>query len=494
MLEGTRPAVQVRLADQVRVAVIYDGAQHDMALPAARPVAQVIESMLRVLANGQVREPGEDGQVRPGAVHLSRVNDPAPLDREQTLTQQDVRDGDLLVLQVGDAPVALTPVVENASSAIAKLLAARPRVTDDTALRFAAAAMAAAVMMAVGLAVYGWRIGLNSGWDVWPAAGTAGLAAVLLVAGSLTWWRQRNPVAADACWLCAAGAAPVAAFMAPPGPPGAYSVAFAAVTAAALCGGLLKLTPAPRGPLSWAAITACGAATTAAAHALGVSTTHVWVAALAVTLLVLKRAERLAGRMARIPVPPFPTVTGKFVWSDADDIAAEALAAAEHDGTPSMAELGAKARAANTYLTALVAACAMFFLAGAWGAVTMPGQGRWWLSDVYVAVLAGALVLGGRAFADRAQACIVVATALGMVTLAAVKHAVWFHTPAACLAAAALVLSLAAAGWALAVAVPAKVFSALLRKLVEWCEYALIVAVIPVCFWLLNIYYLARNH
>jgi hypothetical protein len=32
------------------------------------------------------------------------------------------------------------------------------------------------------------------------------------------------------------------------------------------------------------------------------------------------------------------------------------------------------------------------------------------------------------------------------------------------------------------------------RKAVEWLEYGLIVLVPPAAFWLLNLYYLARNH
>ncbi|MBV8346728.1 MAG: type VII secretion integral membrane protein EccD, partial [Mycolicibacterium sp.] len=197
---------------------------------------------------------------------------------------------------------------------------------------------------------------------------------------------------------------------------------------------------------------------------------------------------------AGIPVPPFPTVTGKLLFDNAEDIAAEALAAAEHEGTPSNAELNRGARAANAYLTSLVAATSIVFMLGAWEAVTMPGHGRWWLSTAYVLILAATLVLGGRAFADRLQAIIVVATALVMTALVIVKYALWWHSPSMCLAAGGAGLALGVAGLVIAAVVPRHVFSPLFRKLVEWLEYVLIVSVPVICVWLLNLYYLARNH
>jgi type VII secretion integral membrane protein EccD len=224
-----------------------------------------------------------------------------------------------------------------------------------------------------------------------------------------------------------------------------------------------------------------------------VRTEYLWVGVLAVALVVLTNAQGFAGRMAGIPLPPFPTVTGKILFDDADDIAAEALAAAEHRGTPSVAELVEGAATANSYLTALVASTAVFFLAGTVAMIT-PGQGRWWLQLVFVAALAMILVLRGRAFTDRIQAVIVVATALLMPTAVAVKYALAEHNTVLSLAVAAGVLTLGASAMVIAAVVPAHVFSPMFRKAVEWAEYALVVAVLPMALWLCNVYYLARNH
>lgn len=493
--QGTRSLQRVRLVEQLRVAVIFEDRQHDLVLPADTPVAAVVESVLRVLNTGP-RERDDDGYINPGAVTLTRVNG-QPVERGQSLAAQAVKDGDLLVLQVADADVTLTPVIENASSAIAKVLAStRSQVTEAVARRFAAIAAAVAVLAAVGLAVNAWRMNLAAGkdWELWPAVSVAALAVLLLAGGSVVWWRRRERAVADALWLSALVAAPAAAVIATPGRPGAWHAAFGLVTAGVLAAALWRLTPAARGLLAWVTVTAAGLGVLALMRAVfGTQMFYLWVAGIAVTLMVLKKSETIAGRMAHVPVPPFPTITGKFVFDDADDIAAEALAAAEHHGTPSVAELTRAAHAANTYLSALVAATAVFFTFGAWGALVMPGHGRWWLATGYVLIVAAVLVLGGRAFADRLQAIIVVATALAMSTLVAVRYATWWHSPTVCLVAGAAILAVGVMGLVVAAVVPRHVFSPLFRKLIEWVEYTLIVLVTPAAVWLLNLYYLARN-
>ena len=44
-----RPTAQVRLAEQVRVAVIFAGQQTDVTLPANSPVAAVVEALIPLL-------------------------------------------------------------------------------------------------------------------------------------------------------------------------------------------------------------------------------------------------------------------------------------------------------------------------------------------------------------------------------------------------------------------------------------------------------------
>jgi type VII secretion integral membrane protein EccD len=495
---GVRRSDRTRLSEQVRVAVLFDGRQTDLTLPATSSVASVVDAMLRVLLEPgeSIRSADDEGMISAGTVVLARING-EPLDRAQTLAQQQVTDGDLLILEVADATVGITPVIENASSAIARANAERfSAVTDQTAVRFAAIAAGLIAVLAGGLGVNAWLINLAEGrtWDVWPAVALAGFTAVLLVSAMLIWVRRREMVVvATALWLAAIVTGSAAAAAAAPSHPGAWHVAFAAATAAVIAAALWKLTPVTPTVLAWITLSASGVCGCAVVHALGVSMTYVATGAVVVAVFVLKSAETLAARMAAIPMPPFPTATGKLVFDDADDIAADALVAAETDGTPSVAELTRAAAAANGYLGAIVAATAPFFV---WGAacVVTPGQGRWWLATVFVAVVAAVLVFRGRAFADPVPAVVVVATALTMMAAVSIKYAVVVHNPWLSIALAGGVALVGLAALMIAAIVPRRSFSPVFRKAVEWIEYLLTVLVVPFALWLLNIFALARNH
>ncbi len=494
---GVRRSDRTRLSEQVRVAVLFGGRQTDLTLPATSSVASVVDAMLRVLLEPgeSLRSADEHGMISAGSVVLTRINGER-LDRAQSLTAQQVTDGDLLILEVADTTVGITPVIENASSAIARANAQRfAALTDSTALRFAAITAALAAVLAGGLGVNAWLVNLAAGknWNVWPAVIIAGLTAVLLLGGMLVWWRRRELVVATALWLAAIATGSAAAAAATPSHPGAWHVTFAAATAAVIAAALWKLTPATPTVLAWITLSAIGVFACAAAHALGVSMPYTATAAVVVAVFVLKSAETLAARMAAIPMPPFPTATGKLTFDDADDIAADALVAAETQGTPSVAALTRAAAAANGYLGAVVAATAPFFVWGAAQAVT-PGQGRWGLATVFVAVVAAVLVFRGRAFADPFPAVVVVATALAMVAAVSIKYAVVVHNPWLSIGLAAAVASVGLAALLIAAIVPRRSFSPVFRKAVEWVEYLLTVLIVPLALWLLNIFSLARNH
>jgi type VII secretion integral membrane protein EccD len=493
--QALRPAGAVRLAEQVRVAVIFAGQQTDVTLPANSPVAAVVEALIPLL-QAQRESVGGDAVVTAGRVSLTRINGET-LDRAQTLAQQAVLDGELLVLEVSEADVPFTPIVENASSLAAMSNAQRfSSVSPLTAARFASIAAAVAVVVVTVLVGNVWRLARAAGhdWTLLPALIEAAVAVVLLAAAWVIWWRRADTLVATSLWLSALVAAPAAAFFATPGPVGAAPVAYAAVTAAVVAVVLWQLTPVGRGVVAFVTLVAAAAAVMAFVRLLfSVDMGYLWVGALAAALFLLTNASSFAGRMAGIPLPPFPTVTGRLVFDDADDIAAEALTAAEREGTPSVADLVEAAAAANTYLTALVAATSVFFVGGALGAVT-PFAGRWRLAAALVAVLSIILVLRGRAFTDRTQAVIVVATGLTMATALAVKFALSSQHMLLSLAVAAGVVALGAAALTIAATVPARVFSPTFRKLVEWAEYALVVSVLPMALWLCNIYHLARNH
>lgn len=498
---GLHPADHVRLAEQVKVAVLFVGKQTDVTLPASSPVAAVVDSLVRILQNreteedGGLRSPDDDRMVSPGLVTLTLI-DGRPLDRTQSLAQQGVADGDLLILEITDAEVEFTPIVEAPSSAVAVLNAARySAVTAETTRVFAGVTGAVTVLVVIGVLLLQWwrNLGAGQDWNLWPAAIAIGLGVALLVAGSLVWWRRGDAVIASSLWLPALVVFAAAAVMGTPGRPGTWHAMLAAALVATVAAVLWRLSAAPKGLLAWVTITATVLLVIAGVHSLGVSLFYVWVATLAAALFVLTNASAMAGMMAGIPVPPFPTVTGKDTFDDAEHIAQEALVAAQHNGTPSIKELTRAARAANTYLTALLASAAVFFVGGAFATVR-PGEGRWWLATVYVVIIGTILVLRGRAFTSRAQAIIVVATGLTMFVAVAVRYAVGWHSTAMTYSVVAALLGLGLLALVIASAVPQRVFSPVFRKLVEWLEYLLVVLVPPLMVWLLNLFYLIRNH
>ena len=493
---GTRLAAHVRLREQVKVAVLFEGRQTDLVLPATEVVATVAAVVLSTVskADEELRGPDDDGLVKPGTVVLKRVGG-AALSRGQSLREQGITDGTLLVLEVDDAEVSFTDVVENASSAIAHLNAQRFKsVTAQTAATVAAVTAAATTVLMAALLMWVWHLDHVAG-NNWPliAPITCGaMAVVLLLGGVAAWWRQHMAVIANGLWAGALVAAGVAGYTAVPGQGGPWHVVLAASLTATVAVALWSLGPAPAAVLAWLTAVSIGAGLIAAIHAAGVAMPYLWVATLVVALVLLKKVEPLSGLLARVPMPSFPTVTGKLVFDDAEGIAAEALVAAETEGTPSVAELRRAAEAANGYLQALVAAVAPFFVLGAAGAVT-PGHDRWVLATVFVLGIAAILVLGGRALADRAAAVTVVGTALAMCAALGLKYALSSHDRAVSLIMAGLIVALGLAALVIAAVVPRRAFSAPFRKLVEWSEYGLQVAVFPVALWLLNVYVLART-
>ena len=80
-------------------------------------MAAVADSLVRVLLTREgnedgMRSPDDERMISPGVVRMTLING-QPLDRTQSLTQQGVRDGELLVLDIIDAEVEFTPIFES---------------------------------------------------------------------------------------------------------------------------------------------------------------------------------------------------------------------------------------------------------------------------------------------------------------------------------------------------------------------------------------------
>ncbi len=230
------------------------------------------------------------------------------------------------MLEVIDADVEFTPVIESPSSAVAVLNKARtPVVTAATARLVAGIIVAVAVAVTTGLLMLAWSRNRGAGqeWNLIPTAGAAGLGLLLIIGGALVWRQQRDSVTANALWLPGALiACPAAACMAAPGSVGPWHLTFAVMVAVVLAALLWRLSPAPRALMATIVIVGTGLAALAVVHALtGATLQNLSVVVMVLALFVLTGAPKIAARMAGIPVPPFPTVTGKDTFDNADAIA-----------------------------------------------------------------------------------------------------------------------------------------------------------------------------
>ncbi len=100
---GVAPAAQARIREQVRVAVLFGDRQTDLVLPATEAVATVVNEVLAqvVTTDGEVRGgPDDNDLIVPGTVTLKRVGGAALTRGGQSLREQGITDGSLLILEL----------------------------------------------------------------------------------------------------------------------------------------------------------------------------------------------------------------------------------------------------------------------------------------------------------------------------------------------------------------------------------------------------------
>ena len=110
--------------------------------------------------------------------------------------------------------------------------------------------------------------------------------------------------------------------------------------------------------------------------------------------------------------------------------------------------------------------------------------------------VAAVLILRARAFRDRRHAIILVGIAVTALIGAAAKYGLEAaaNDTTMTLIAAGAALGIAALGLVAATAVPPRIFSPPIRKIVEYTEYILLALVIPFAAWALGILQYIRYH
>lgn len=494
-IEAVQPGGEVAPSSPRAVVVgimAGDGVQIGTLLDADAPVSVMLDPLLKVV-NSRLQELDEPTlQVQGRGRWVLCLVDGTALRPGQSLTEQDVYDGDRLWLRFLEDGEHRFPVIEHISTAVSVNLAKRFAPVDaPTAVRVGVATQAIGVLLAAGL-LAAWRYRQ----DTWLAAGfSAVLAVLVLIAATLILMQARG--VADrrvGDTLLFSGIAPlvVAAAAAVPGPVGAAHAALgfgvAGITA------LLMIRLTGRQLATYTAIVVIAVAVTLAGvlrmlFVTGAVTLMTCV--YLVCVLAYQASPSLSRWLAGLRLPVFPSATSRWVFEARPDLPTT-VASSEGgplvlEGPKSVREVVLRAERARSFLTGLLAGLGVLVAACMTG-LSDPNSDRWWLSLLLAGLTAGFLVLRGRSFRDRWQAITVTVTGLIIVATVVVRYVVVLWTPAVLSTGVAVLALVPMAGLLAAVVVPNTIYSPLFRKFIEWIEYLCLMPLFPLALWLMNAY------
>jgi type VII secretion integral membrane protein EccD len=468
------------------------GVQIGVLLDANAPVSVMTEPLLKVV-NSRLRELGEtplEATAR-GRWALCLV-DGTPLRATQSLTEQDVYDGDRLWIRFIQDTEHRSQVIEHISTAVAANLSKRFAAIDPVvAVQVGASMVAAGVTAASGLLLwYRWH---HNSWL--PTAYSAVIAAVVLGVALLLQMRahtEQDRRVADIMLLSGLAPLTVAAAAAPPGGVGSPHavLGFGVLTIAAMLA--LRFTGRRLG--LYTALVTVSVVTAIAALARMVAMTSavtLLTSVVLVCVLIYHSAPALSRRLAGIRLPVFPSATSRWVFEARPDLPTTVV---RSDGGPpvlegpaSVRDVLVQAERARSFLTGLLTGLGVLMVVSL-TALSDPHTGQRWLPLLLAGFSAGFLMLRGRSYVDRWQAITLAVTAVLIVGAVVVRYALVLQSPLAVPICAAILVLLPAAGLTSAAVVPNTIYSPLFRKFVEWIEYLCLMPIFPLALWLMNVY------
>ncbi|OBH84577.1 type VII secretion integral membrane protein EccD [Mycobacterium scrofulaceum] len=468
------------------------GVQIGVLLDANAPVSVMTEPLLKVV-NSRLRELGETPLEATGRGRWALcLVDGSPLRATQSLTEQDVYDGDRLWIRFIQDTEHRSQVIEHISTAVAANLSKRFAAIDPAAaVQVGASMVAAGVTAASGLLLwYRWH---HNSWL--PTAYSAVIAAVVLGVSLMLLMRARTDQdrrIADIMLLSGLAPLTVAAAAAPPGGVGSPHavLGFGVLTIAAMLA--VRFTGRRLG-LYTALITVSVVGAIAALARMVAMTGAVTLLTSVVLLsvLVYHTAPALSRRLAGIRLPVFPSATSRWVFEARPDLPTTVV---RSDGGPpvlegpaSVRDVLVQAERARSFLTGLLIGLGVLMVVSL-TALADPHTGQRWLPLLLAGFSAGFLMLRGRSYVDRWQAITLAVTAVLIVGAVVVRYALVLQSPLAVSISAAILVLLPAAGLTSAAVVPNTIYSPLFRKFVEWIEYLCLMPIFPLALWLMNVY------
>jgi type VII secretion integral membrane protein EccD len=470
-----------------------EGVQIGVLLDANAPVSVMIDPLLKVV-NVRLRELGLaalEAKQR-GRWALCLV-DGTPLRATQSLTEQDVYDGDRLWLRFVEDTEHRSQVIEHISTAVSVNLSKRfSSVNPTIAIQVGAAMVASGVVLASLL--LGWFRYQHDSLVPSPFAAVIAVltatVALLILSRSQT---VQNRRAGDILLWAAIAPLAISAASAPPGPVGSPHavMGFAVAGVAAM---LIMRFTGRRLAAGTAVVTIALTATVGSLARMAFDTGAVTL--LTSTLLVAVFGYHCAPAMSRwlsgIRLPVFPSATSRWVFEARPDLPTTVVHGIDGgrptlEGPESIQDVVLRAERARSFLTGLLIGLGVLTIVSLAG-VSDPRTHNRWLPLLLVASTAGFLMLRGRSYVDRWQSIILAVTSVLIIGTVLVRYSVVLSSVAAVSVTAGLAVLIPAAGLTAAATVPNTIYSPLFRKLVEWVEYLCLMPIFPLALWLMNVY------
>ena len=501
-------AAGVEPLDQRRVSVVCRSTRVDLSLPAHLELVAVIPEVVDLVRDHIRAAAGPASGIdvnslmgggAGGSWQLSRLAG-GPLAVSETLAQQRVHDGEILVLDHRPVPTP-APLFDDVLQGLTDPGVARsPAWGRRDAVNAATATSAVVAVASAAALIRQW----SAGGGVMTTL-VALLLALLGIAAVLTLSRTFAPGCAHGvAGACAVGFTVLAAATvgAPPMGPGHLVGGF---TAGAVLAGVLRsavFRPGPRHGFGTAAgyLALTVLLTVAAIGALIAAVTKTPVAsvgagAVLLGLALLTAAPRIAVLAARVPIPPVPAPGEDVEAGDLEDIDHDVRGRSDVDHRirgplPTPDVLRHRFLTSRSWLTGQLAAAGSICTTGALVALTGDAAATRWSAPLAL-VLIVVLVLRGLGYADRLHTSVLLASALVLTAGvlmgagATVSSPVGVVIPAALAVAAAVVVT--------ASVLPHVELSPAALRAVGVVEAICICVVVPLAVGAMEVYSLVRQ-